>query len=381
MNRFLLSLILSLLILAALFPAASAAVKTTTVATTATVPPVLKACSKPAVPLAALTCAFPADPASPAPDGPPYTAACFDLSYTEPGQDIQLWEWDFGDGTTGNLRNAVHSYTGAGKFRVNLTVTTLCGRQYANSTSTVVTVYCTVPEPGFSTNVTEGPAPLAVRVTDTSQRTPANVTTWTYWLDNSPASNEKNPVFTFDVPGTYTISQTVWKDCVQSGSAPLPPFSRTIVVNAGSAASNATPVTPVPTTAAVPASLQPTVSRTPAAVTATATTPVESSTGTLSVSTSPSGAQVYVDEILQGASPVMVGLAEGSHTLRITMDGYNTSSAPVLIAPGKTTEYSTTLSPASGGGGVALVPMIALGVIVIIVIGAGLVLYRRNREA
>ena len=170
--------------------------------------------------IAWFTCNFPANQSAVVPDGPPYTIECTDLSYAEQGQPIATWIWEFGDGNTSTLRNPLHSFTDPGKHTVRLTVTTQCGRQYTNTTTAGVSVYCAVPEPGFTTGVTEGFAPLTVQVSDSSRHTPEGITTWTYWQDNTPVSNERNPVFTYNTPGTYTISQTVRKDCVPAGSSP-----------------------------------------------------------------------------------------------------------------------------------------------------------------
>lgn len=41
---------------------------------------------------------------------------------------ITSWHWDFGDGTTSNERNPVHTYENAGEYRVTLTVTTNNGK-------------------------------------------------------------------------------------------------------------------------------------------------------------------------------------------------------------------------------------------------------------
>jgi len=49
---------------------------------------------------------------------------------------IIKWEWDFGDGTTSNEQNPVHSYDSAGEYNVSLTVTNDCGRS-ATSTQCI----------------------------------------------------------------------------------------------------------------------------------------------------------------------------------------------------------------------------------------------------
>jgi hypothetical protein len=74
-------------------------------------------------------------------------------------------------------------------------------------------------------------------------------------------------------------------------------------------------------------------------------------TGSLSVATTPAGAQVIVDGVLIGNSPTKsTGLAPGSHTLLLRMEGYQDLSVPITITTGQTTEYSTSLAPAAGAG-------------------------------
>jgi PEGA domain len=67
-------------------------------------------------------------------------------------------------------------------------------------------------------------------------------------------------------------------------------------------------------------------------------------TGSLSVTTTPSGAFIFIDGVMRGASPATIpGLSTGSHTLLLKLDGYQDLSTPVIIAAGKTQDYSTSL--------------------------------------
>jgi len=67
-------------------------------------------------------------------------------------------------------------------------------------------------------------------------------------------------------------------------------------------------------------------------------------TGTLSVSSSPSGAAVYVDGIYQGVTSTTVGnLVPGSHSVRLTKAGYQDWTGSVSISAGSTTYLNPTL--------------------------------------
>jgi hypothetical protein len=364
-----------------LVPFVSAAKTTTVVTTKATVPPILQACSHATYPTARFACAFPGNQSATIPDGPPYTLECADASTSEPGQQIVSWSWEFGDGGSSTLQNPLYSYARAGKYDIRLTVTTFCGRQYSSTTVNSTSVYCTVPEPAFTTNVTEGFAPLVIQVTDASLNTRENMTTWTYWVDNTPVSQERNPVFTLTTPGTYTISQTVWKDCVPADSALNPPFTRQIKVNASPSAlaavsdMNTPPATTL--TSAVPVTSV--TSGVPVSITATATVQKTRATGTLSMSTEPAGVLVYVDNVLRGTSPATVpALSAGSHTVRLEKEGYQNMTVPVRINEGKVTTISTTLTPEPAG--IAIVPVIALAVIILLTVIAGIYLFLRQRK-
>ena len=68
-------------------------------------------------------------------------------------------------------------------------------------------------------------------------------------------------------------------------------------------------------------------------------------TGSLSVSSSPSGAAVYVDNSYRGVTTTTVGnLVPGSHTVRLTKAGYQDWTGTVSIAAGYTTYLDPTLA-------------------------------------
>jgi hypothetical protein len=281
------------------------------------------------------------------------------------------------------VQHPQYSYARAGKYDIRLTVTTFCGRQYSSTTVNSTSVYCTIPEPAFTTNVTEGFAPLVVQVTDASLNTRENITTWTYWVDNAPVSQERNPVLTLTTPGTYTISQTVWKDCVPTGSALNPPFTRKIRVNASPSALVAVNGMTTPQTAMLTPGVTGAVTRVTAGVpvSGTATPAVQKTpaTGALSLSTEPAGVLIYVDNVLRGTSPATVpALSAGSHTVRLEKEGFHNMTVPVQINEGKVTRFSTTLTPESTG--IAIVPVIALTLIILLTVAAGVYLFLRQRK-
>lgn len=82
--------------------------------------------------------------------------------------------------------------------------------------------------------------------------------------------------------------------------------------------------------------------------TTTATLPLATlpTVGSLTVATSPAGATIFIDGVQRGISPATIpNLAQGGHTLKVTMDGYVDLMTPVIITAGQTKPYSFDLSP------------------------------------
>jgi hypothetical protein len=77
-------------------------------------------------------------------------------------------------------------------------------------------------------------------------------------------------------------------------------------------------------------------------------TPVPPTTGTLAVSSTPSGASVSVDGKSVGTTPASIPLAAGTHTLTLSLAGYQDYSRTFPITAGQTTNISTILNQVSG---------------------------------
>ena len=349
----------------------------------------------------------------------PVTVQFNSTARSPPSQDFTSWHWDFGDGTTStvwyNHRSIEkihprHTYsTYQDHFDVCLKVTTQCDR--SNEACERVQAYCTKPKAGFTLDVSEGPAPLMVHITDTSEHTPGSVTTWVYKKDGGTISTDRDFAGTFTDLGTYTITQTVKKNCNPSSDS----FSRQLRVTGpthGVVSEAGGPVTTVPTlaivgvyfnftnisspvttTSAAPGALganarPPTlITRTPGTVNGSAmttsspsvsgsqTTPVPGN-GSLSVTTDPAGAEVYIDGVLRGVSPATIpDLTAGTHMLRLKRQGYQVMTVPVGIPAGKTTEYSTALVPEPRSPGV---PLSAATVVISLTVAGGFLCLKKK---
>jgi hypothetical protein len=76
------------------------------------------------------------------------------------------------------------------------------------------------------------------------------------------------------------------------------------------------------------------------------TTATTNSTGSLQVASSPSGAQVFVDDNLIGTTPLLLSdVSAGSRSLRIEKSGYKIWTSSVQIKAGARFRLSANLEP------------------------------------
>ena len=73
----------------------------------------------------------------------------------------------------------------------------------------------------------------------------------------------------------------------------------------------------------------------------------ESTKGTLHLTSSPSGAEIYLDNQFQGSTPADIsGVEQGNHTLEFRYSGYQSWSAGILVSPGTSNYFAAlTLRP------------------------------------
>lgn len=96
---------------------------------------------------------------------------------------------------------------------------------------------------------------------------------------------------------------------------------------------------------------------------------VKGSTGTLSVSSTPPGASVFIDNALKGLTPLtLTDLPAGSHQVLIRLEGYQDYSVAQQVNAGATNTITSTLNPIvtpvpTRSGGFPVVLLGALGLI------------------
>jgi PGF-pre-PGF domain-containing protein len=115
------------------------------------------------------------------------------------------WDWDFGDGGTSAEQNPVHNYPASGTYTVSLTATNAGGNTTMIRTN-YITVFSSTPEASFNGSPTEGTAPVSVTFIDSSTRSP---TSWDWKFGEGNTSTLRNPVHSYSVNGTNTVSLTV----------------------------------------------------------------------------------------------------------------------------------------------------------------------------
>ncbi len=124
---------------------------------------------------------------------------------TTPGAEV-IWAWNFGDGSTSNLQNPVHTFIDTGSLNVTLTV---LNNGCDNSVTRVITINPPIAKFEYKVNC----ASRAVTFTNTSLVN-NTISPLTYlWKMGDPAATQFTsatpPPFTYPGTGTYNVSLTV----------------------------------------------------------------------------------------------------------------------------------------------------------------------------
>jgi PKD repeat protein len=125
------------------------------------------------------------------------------VQFTDLSVNVTSWNWNFGDGNTSTQQNPTHTYYTAGTYTVNLTGNNSNGIDSKLATINAIVVPI-LPDANFSTNVSEGYAPLTVQFTDLS----TNTTSWNWDFGDGNTSIQQNPTHTYYTVGTYTVNLT-----------------------------------------------------------------------------------------------------------------------------------------------------------------------------
>lgn len=127
----------------------------------------------------------------------------FDNSITgNPNDPITIWNWNFGDGTSSNIQNPIHTYTSQNDYQVTLTIST-SGGCTANSDSIPMNISAhAYPTAAFSVNATSLHLPLdLLNCTNLSN----GASSYVWYFGDGQSSTQTNPQYSFSTIGTYTI--------------------------------------------------------------------------------------------------------------------------------------------------------------------------------
>jgi len=121
---------------------------------------------------------------------------------------LTQWAWNFGDGGTSNTQNPSHTYASTGNYNVTLTGTNASGCTGKDSIPNLVQITA----PTLSIPPQSGCIGGTIQPTATVNA-PDGVSIYA-WSSNPAASSSTNsntatPSFTYNTPGTYTISLTI----------------------------------------------------------------------------------------------------------------------------------------------------------------------------
>jgi len=130
------------------------------------------------------------------------------VQFTDTSTRHPTWRiWDFdNDGSIDSTEQApTHVFTRGGVYLVSLRIGNPAGEDLTPATMTIVV--SEVLRASFRANVTGGDAPLAVAFTDESTGDDILSRTWDF--GDGGHSSERNPVYVYGTPGTYTVGLTV----------------------------------------------------------------------------------------------------------------------------------------------------------------------------
>ncbi|HEX5003425.1 MAG TPA: PKD domain-containing protein [Bacteroidia bacterium] len=138
----------------------------------------------------------------------PDTVGCapFTVTFTNQSQFGINYIWDFGDNTTASQNVPVHTYNQPGIYTVSLIATNSNGCSDTVTYQQMIKVG-SMPQPGFTSAVTQGCPPLYVQFNNNSSGTVAG-TQYNWNFGNGSSSSAGLPFVTYSQPGVYDVTLT-----------------------------------------------------------------------------------------------------------------------------------------------------------------------------
>ena len=123
--------------------------------------------------------------------------------------NIIAWQWDFGDGTTAEIRNPAHVYQQPGTYTVRLTAQSTAGCEASVEQSITVESPVAADFLVDRTCPTEE-APYLVQLTDVSTASEGEEVTQWFWTVEGQTFTTPNVTYAFREPGRYEVSLTAF---------------------------------------------------------------------------------------------------------------------------------------------------------------------------
>ncbi len=127
------------------------------------------------------------------------------------------WYWDFGDGNFSNLRTPAHVFNTPGSYQVKLVASDSLGCSDTLMMPSPINIHGSIPL--FTVVQPTGCTPMSFAVYNQS----IGAVSWEWNFGNGVTDTIENPVYSFTVPGTYTVS-LLTKDssgCVSTYTSPV----------------------------------------------------------------------------------------------------------------------------------------------------------------
>lgn len=127
------------------------------------------------------------------------------IQFTDTSNFAATWFWEFGDGTTSNQQNPLHTYTANGTYTVKLTVS-INGCVDTETKTAYVTVTDPVQFTFSADDSSDCYAPFTVNFTS---NTTSGATSYLWNFGDSTTSTQANPTHTYTGEGSFTVSLSV----------------------------------------------------------------------------------------------------------------------------------------------------------------------------
>ena len=220
------------------------------------------------------------------------------------GEAINIWQWNFGDGSTGLVENPAHIYTNIGTFYPMLTVSNSAGIWLTNFGAGITV---TNPIIEYTATPTKGNGRVTVRFASPSLDSGSNtIRTWNWNFGDGQSGTGENPLHTYTSAGTF---QPILMATNVSGLSPTSVGPAIIIKGVNGAAGQTEVNSPPPLTIAM------------SGANAILKWPTNGNNFTLQYSTDPASANAWTDI---GSSPVVIGVQD---VITIT----NFTSAPRMF--------------------------------------------------